>query len=43
MTNKIDIRGLSHREAVEVIKSQSGTKYDPEIVDILLKVNKDKD
>ena len=41
MTNKVDGSRLSHEVALEIIKSQSGTKYDPEIVDAFLNLYKE--
>ena len=41
MTNKVDGSRLSHEVALEIIKSQSGTRYDPKIVDAFLSLYKE--
>ncbi len=38
LTNRVDGSGLSHEEAIEEIKSQSGRKFDPYIVEKFLEI-----
>lgn len=38
MTNKVSDKDLSHEEAIEDIKSKSGSKYDPEVVEAVLRI-----
>ncbi len=35
-------KALSNEEALEIIKSEAGTKWDPELVDFLIELKKDK-
>ena len=38
MTNQVGGKGFTHAEAVEEIKSQSGSRYDPKIVESFLEI-----
>lgn len=42
MTNRVEGKSANHEEAIKEIKSQSGIKYDPEVVEAFLKVISDQ-
>ncbi|NLY47261.1 MAG: diguanylate cyclase [Tissierella sp.] len=39
LTNRVDGSGLTHEEAIEEIKSQSGLKFDPSVVEIFMEID----
>ena len=38
MEDRVQRKALSNKEALEVLKSESGTKWDPVVVDALVKL-----
>ena len=40
--DRVHRKALSNKEALEIIKQESGSKWDPEIVKVLLEIKEEK-